>query len=120
MDRPPASLPAPGARLAAYGLAVAAALFAAVLAAEVPASLADPATYEAAYHMNSDEGVYTSVGQYALACGLQALALGAVAVVAVVYARTGRWRRTVLGSAAVLAGLAAWRYAAWAATGFDH
>ena len=120
MAPPSASPPPRGARLAAYGLAAVAAGFAALLAAEVPAALADPATYEAVYHIGSSEGVYGSVGQYALACGLQALALGAVAVVAVVYARTGRWRRTVTGAAVALAALAAGRVAAWVATGGDH
>ena len=120
MAPPSASRPPLSVRVGAYGLAAATGLLAALLAAEVPVALADPATYEAAYRMRSGEGPFRSVGQYVLACGAAAVALAGVAGLAVVYARTGRWRRTLAGAALALAALAAWRALTWEATGFDH
>ena len=120
MDPTPRAKPAFWPRAAAYGLALVSLALAVLFAAEVPRSLADPATYSAAFHMSSDEAVYRSVEHYAFMSGVRALGFAALAALAAAHARTGRWGRTVLVSALALAALTAWRYVQWAGTGFDH
>ena len=112
MDRLPADAaaeaPAGVPRAAALVLGVAAALGAVLLALDVANAYADPETYRAVYHMDSDEAVFRSVGHYAAVTGALALGCAGVAVLAVASARTGRWRRTLWGAAVALAGAFAW------------
>lgn len=103
------SRPTRAGRAAAVGLAALAGLGAALLALDAWSAYADPETYRAVYRMGSDEAVYRSVGHYAAETGAFALGFAGVAGLAVAYARTGRWRRTAWGAAAVLAAVVAWR-----------